>query len=134
MGQEENAQMALAGDDVVDDLRRPPFAQGEYAGLARLDVLQGMDEGFIGKGIVLGRDGQDLGQVLSFFCLEMVVHGRCMGEDVTGIVQEFQPCRCERDAMAVALDQGQGELFFQVPYGRAQAGLGDVQSLCGSRN
>ena len=57
-----------------------------------------------------------------------------MGEDVTGIVQEFQPCRCERDAMAVALDQGQGELFFQVPYGGAQAGLGDVQSLCGSRN
>lgn len=55
-----------------------------------------------------------------------------MGEDVAGIVQEFQPCRCERDAMAVALDQGQGELFFQVPYGRAQAGLGDVHSLCGS--
>ena len=46
--------MALAGDDVVDDLRRPPFAQGEYAGLARLDVLQGMDEGFVGKGVVLG--------------------------------------------------------------------------------
>ena len=66
MGQEEDAQMALAGDDVVDDLRRPPIAQGEYA-------------------------GQDLGQVLSFFCLEMVVHGRCMGEDVTGIVQEFKP-------------------------------------------
>ena len=43
--------MALAGDDVVDDLRRPPFVQGEYAGLARLDVLQGMDEGFIGKGV-----------------------------------------------------------------------------------
>lgn len=132
MGQEEDTQMALPGDDVVDDLRRPPFTQGEYAGAARLDVLQGMDEGFVGEGIVLGRNGQDLGKVLSFFCLEMVVHGRGMGEDVTGIVQEFQPCRCEGDAMAVPLDQGQGEFFFQIPDNCAQAGLGDVEGLCGS--
>ena len=38
----------------MDDLRRPAFAQGERAGRVRRDVLQSMDEGFIGEWIVLG--------------------------------------------------------------------------------
>lgn len=76
--------------------------------------------------------GPEAGPV--FFCLEMVVHGFGMGQDMAGVMEKFQSCWREGDAVAVPFDQGQGKLFFQIFDSRAQAGLGDVQGMGCSRN
>lgn len=48
--------------------------------------------------------GPEAGPV--FFCLEMVVHGFGMGQDMAGVMEKFQSCWREGDAVAVPFDQG----------------------------
>ena len=62
------------------------------------------------------------------------MHGFGMGQDMAGVMEKFQSCWREGDAVAVSFDQGQGKLFFQIFDSRAQAGLGDVQGMGCSRN
>ena len=56
------------------------------------------------------------------------------GTGYAGVMEKFQSCWREGDAVAVPFDQGQGKLFFQIFDSRAQAGLGDVQGMGCGRN
>ena len=42
------------------------------------------------------------------------MHGFGMGQDMAGVMEKFQSCWREGDAVAVPFDQGQGKLFFQI--------------------
>lgn len=39
------------------------------------------------------------------------MHGFGMGQDMAGVMEKFQSCWREGDAVAVPFDQGQGKLF-----------------------
>ena len=46
-------------------------------------------------------------------------------DDMIGVVKKFQAFRRKGDAVAVPLEDGDMELFFEFLDGRTQAGLGD---------
>ena len=126
--QVEDADLAAEMGNILDDLVGLGLPDAEIVFLAAV-LFQQLYKSFHGKGIVLGRNAELMpgrGGAQIFFLDEP--HLR---QHLPCIPQKDIPLRGQHDAPVGAVKDSQTEFLFQFMDGIGQAGLGNIEFLCG---
>ena len=86
--------------------------------------MQVVRKGIDGKHIVLGRDGKAQLVLTGLMGIEMFPQIGCLLDDMIGVIEKFQAFRCKGDAVAVPLEDGDMEFFFEFFNGRTSGWAG----------